>query len=81
MDIGKNVKDTKAYVMTTKPIYYHFFQFYSQGSDWYAICNLLNLAETSVCSFVISPTSFLISMKTVTILFTVVTSESDVEAQ
>ena len=33
MDIGKNVKDTKAYVMITKPIYYHFFQFYSQGSD------------------------------------------------
>ena len=45
MDIWKSAKDTKAYVMIIEPIYYHFFQFYSQGSDWYAICNLLNLAE------------------------------------
>lgn len=44
MDVGQNAKDTKTYVMVTNSIY-HLFQFHSQGSNWYVICSLLNLAK------------------------------------
>lgn len=44
MDTGQNAKDTKEYVVITNPTY-HLFQFHSEGSNWYAICSLLNLVE------------------------------------